>query len=307
MKKHRKVSQWLLALLLAVVLILPVQAADLADFPDFPRSTSVVDDAGMLSGSTEDWLDEANGTLQEKCEGATIAVLTVDNTGVLSTADYATEAFNTWGVGDRKEDNGVLLLLTRTSEKYPDGDYYAALGKGLDGTRLGSELSTVLQKKMEDPFADGDYDRAVKDTVTEMAEIIADEYGVDLYGNGHKKSHNGFFKSLLVIVVWLAILAVVISMFAGPGGHSRGGGFPFFIWGPPGGYYRRRGRYYDDRYPPNNRGGFGGFGGMGGGSSGGFGSGRGGSGGFGGGFGGGGSFGGMGGGGSFGGGAGRGG
>lgn len=290
--------------LAASLLVLPAQATNLADFPRLPKDTSVVDDADMLSRDTEQWLNEGNGTLQDKCKGATIAVLTVEDTGALTTEDYATQVFNDWGVGNKKENNGVLLLLTRTSAQYPDGDYYVSLGKGLDGTRLSSELSMLLQKKMEDSFAAGDYDAAVRKTVSAIAESIADEYGVSLTGSsvGHKKS--SWLKNLLVVLIWLAILGFVISMFAGHGGGSRGGGRPIFVWmGSRPGYYRRR---YTHR--PHGRGGFGDFGGMGGGSTGGFGSGRGGFGGGFGGFGGGssGGFGGMGGGGSFGGGAGRG-
>lgn len=310
--KVKKIFSVLLTLCLAASLLaLPAQASNLADFPRLPDDTSVVDDADMLSRDTEQWLNAGNGTLQDKCKGATIAVLTVEDTGALSTEDYATQVFNDWGVGSKKENNGVLILLTRTSTQYPDGDYYAVLGKGLDGTRLSSELSMLLQKKMEDDFAAGNYDAAVRSTVNAIADIIADEYGVSLNGNAapHRKSH--FWKNLLVALIWLAILGVVISMFVGPGsgnGGSRGGGRPIFVWmgGRPG-YYRRR---YPRRnyHPPYG----GDFGGMGGGSTGGFGSGRsGGFGGFGGssgGFGGGssGGFGGMGGGGSFGGGAGRG-
>lgn len=290
----KKVTAVFLAfLLLMALLVVPASASGLADFPNLPKSECVVDDANMLSADTENWLDDANGTLQEKCKGATIAVLTVQDTGALSTADYAAEAFNEWGVGNKKENNGVLLLLTKTSPQFADGDYYAALGKGLDGTRLSNELSMLLQKKMESNFAAGDYDAAVKDSVTAMAEIIAEEYGVDLYGNGAKPNKSPVLRTLLTVLVWLVILGFVLSMFTGPGsgnGGSRGSGTPFFVWmgGRPR-YYHHHGGHH-----PPHHGGFGGssggFGGGFGGSSGGFSGG----------------FGGMGGGGSFGGGAGRG-
>ena len=98
----KRVSALLLAVLLAaVLLVLPVGAAGLAEYPDLPKDTSVVDAAGMLSADMEQWIDEANGDLRRACEGATVAVLTVDNTGALTPQDYATEAFNLWGVGDK--------------------------------------------------------------------------------------------------------------------------------------------------------------------------------------------------------------
>ena len=304
-QKQKKFLAYFLALILtAALLVVPVSAEGLAEFPNFPKDECVVDAANMLSSDTENWLDGANGTLQEKCKGATIAVLTVQDTGALSTADYAAQAFNEWGVGNKKENNGVLVLLTKTSPQIADGDYYVALGKGLDGTRLSNELSMLLQKKMESNFGSGNYDTAVKDSVTAIAEIIADEYGVDLYGNGAKPHKSHVLRTVLTLLVWLLVLGAVLSMFSGPGsgdGGSRGGGMPFFVWmGSRPRSYRRHYPHYGGYHPPRN----GGFGGGFGGSSGGFG---GSSGGFGGGFGGGsGGFGGMGGGGSFGGGAGRG-
>ncbi len=294
MKKAESI--FLAFLLMLAVLVVPVSAEGLAEFPNLPKDESIVDAANMLSSDTENWLDEVNGTLQEKCKGATIAVLTVQDTGVLSTADYAAQAFNQWGVGNKKENNGVLVLLTKTSPQFADGDYYVALGKGLDGTRLSNELSMLLQKKMESNFGSGNYDTAVKDSVTAIAEIIADEYGVDLYGNSTKTHKSQVLRTVLTLLVWLLVLGAVLSMFSGPGGGnggSRGGGMPFFIWmGSRPRYYRRHDPHYGGYHPPHN----GGFGGGFGGSSGGFGGGFGGSGGFGG----------MGGGGSFGGGAGRG-
>lgn len=139
-------------LLLMAVLAVPVSAEGLAEFPDLPKNVCVVDDADMLSNETEQWLDSLNGTLQQECEGATIAVLTVQDIGVLSAADYATQAFNEWGVGDKNENNGVLVLMCRTSLRHSDGDYYVALGKGLDGTQLSSELKMMLNKKWKSPL-----------------------------------------------------------------------------------------------------------------------------------------------------------
>ena len=302
----------------AVVLLagaaVPAFAGGLAAFPELPKDQCVVDSAGMLSSDTETWLDTFNGTLQDQCKGAVIAVLTVQSTGALDIADYTAQAFNTWGVGDKTANNGVLLLLSRESPYYDNGDYYAAIGKGFGGTRVDTELSTILQNYMEDSFDAGNYDAAVQSAVNAIGQVIADQYGVSLNSSGQtgpqyqdRPAPFDWFGTLVTIVIWLAIIAFIISLFSGPrgGGYGGGGGTRnHFIWlgGFPGGYRRRY-------YPPHHHGGYGGprpphhggFGGMGGGSfGGGFGGSRGG---FGGGRGG---FGGMGGGGSFGGGAGRG-
>ena len=305
----KKLAAGLTALCLAILFCVTPAAAGLAELPKLPKDTSVVDAADMLSPETEKWINTGNGQLQKACEGATVAVLTVQDTGVLEKADYATDAINEWGVGDKDEGNGVLVLLMRTSPQYADGDYYVALGQGLQGTQLDSELSMILQQQMEDDFARGDYDAAVRKTVEAIANAIMQQYGVS-WEDAAEDDGSDMLSVIIFIAVWVGIIVLVIAMVksspggkGGPGNDSGGGsgGRPIFIFNSRPRYYRRYPRYY----PPRSGGFTGGFGGFGGssGSSGSFG----GSGGFSGGFGsGGGGFGGMGGGGSFGGGAGRG-
>ena len=76
----------------------------------------------------------------------------MDYTGSLSTEDYATEAFNTWGLGSSSKNNGVLILLVMQSQQYDDGDYYVTLGTGFRNTTLEKQASALAQT-MEDSFA----------------------------------------------------------------------------------------------------------------------------------------------------------
>ena len=55
------------------------------------------------------------------CSGAQIGVLTVDYTGNYSTEDYATQAFNAWGIGSASENNGVLILAGDGIAHYETG------------------------------------------------------------------------------------------------------------------------------------------------------------------------------------------
>lgn len=51
---------------------------------------------------------------------------TVDFTDGEDIADYAYDLFNKWGIGDKKANNGLLILLSIGAE-----DYYAEPGVGL--------------------------------------------------------------------------------------------------------------------------------------------------------------------------------
>lgn len=321
----RQLKRWGAALLTAALgaalLAVPAFAAGSIDLPDLPADVCVVDEADMLSSTTEQYLDSLNGALQTQCQGATLAVLTVPQIGNTTTEEYAIAAMETWGVGDANEQNGALLLLVGETAQYADGDYYLAYSKGFSGTDLAKQASTILSSGEKD-FAAGDYDTFVTDVADAAAQCIADQYGVTLGSTGTAGGGTvqpqpqpepdpgpSVFSLLGRFLLVLAVFLILFSLLIAPMGRSMGWGWgPFaWTWGPFGWWRPRGPRPPRPPRPPRNpprppRGG--GFGGMGGGGSFGGGFGRGG--GFGGGGFRGGGFGGMGGGGSFGGGAGRG-
>lgn len=266
----KRISALVLAVVLSAAVLCP--AAFAAKLPSLPKDQCVVDGAGVLSSSTVQTITELNAQLESSCSGAQIGVLTVEYTGNDSTEDYATQAFNAWGIGSSSNNNGVLILLVMESAQYADGDYYLTYGDGFRNTTLAKQSSAIAQT-MEDQFAAKNYDGAVTTCARNVANTIADIYGVSLSGST--------LTDILTLVVSVVLLIVIIRsmayVFASPCGWLWCFGGPR----PPRG--RRRGPHN----PPPPGGFYGGFGGMGGGSFGG-GAGRGGFGGgsFGGGFGG---------------------
>ena len=301
----RKLSALLLVFVVSMAALCPAFAAT-ASLPSLPSGQCVVDDANVLSSSTVQTITDLNAQLESSCSGAQIGVLTVDYTGNLTTEDYALQAFNTWDIGSSSENNGVLILLVMESQEYEDGDYYLTYGDGFRNTTLESQASALAQT-MEDDFVRQDYDDAVTTCAQNVAQTIADIYGVSLSGgNTNNGSYNepayddnssgglgdillGFITILFTVVLLLIIVSVVVYTFSGPLGGL------FWCFGGPWHRGPRPPRGRRNPPPPPPGGPYGGFGGgsFGGGS-------------FGGGSFGGGSFGGMGGGSSHGGGGGRG-
>ena len=299
----KKISALVLVWVVCLSALSPAYAAK-ADLPELPKNQCVVDEADVLNSSTEQTIIDLNNQLQANCKGATIGVLTVDYTGSCTTEEYALQAANAWGIGSSTGNNGVLILLVMETQQYADGDYYIATGDGFRNTTLEKQASAIAQT-MEDQFAAKDYDGAVTTCARNVANTIADIYGVSLSGSvgngstvqpGHQSSQSSGGSTLtdiLTLVVGVVLLIVIIRsmayVFASPCGWLWCFGGPRPPRGrrgphnppppPPGGFYG------GSRGPRPPRGG--GFGGMGGGSFGG-GAGRGGFGGgsFGGGFGG---------------------
>ena len=292
----RRTGLFLLACVLAAVLAVPVLAAGIPDAPD----AYVYDEAGVLSDSTEQYINLETAALDEAC-GGQIAVVAVEFTGAYSTADYAYELFNAWGIGDRNENNGLLLLLVTGAE-----DYYIMPGSGVTDIFSGGTLQTLMDDYLEADFAAGNYDAGVRKTFDRILEIYGEKYdltptsasdaGYSGYADAEDSLFSRFFRvigKILIVAILVVLVIVLIRFFAGGprggggGGYGGGGGGGFWNGLLLGSLLNRR-RYTYRPPPPHfggprpprpphvgRPGGFGGrpggFGGFGGGRTGGFG------------------------------------
>ena len=245
----KRVSALVLALVVGAAALCPAALAA-ASLPDLPKDECVVDDANILSDSTTQTIVDLNNQLQSSCNGAQIGVLTVDYTGNYSTEDYATQAFNAWGIGSASENNGVLILLVMESPIYEDGDYYVTYGDGFRNTTLESQASAIAQS-MENDFAAYDYDGAVTTCANNVASTIADIYGVSLSGNNGSYAQPddgpttfedvvlGIVILFMSLMVMLIIVLFVFRVFIAPIGHAAGWNWGPFAWGYMAGSARR--------------------------------------------------------------------
>ena len=228
----KRISALVLAVVVSAAVLCP--AAFAAQLPSLPKDQCVVDDANALNSQVTQTIEELNAKLETNCKGAQIGVLTVQYTGNLSTEDYATEAFNAWGIGNATNNNGVLILLVMESVQYADGDYYLTYGDGFRNTTLAKQASAIAQT-MESDFANRDYSDAVITCANNVADTIASIYGVNLdngsYENGGtvqpgyqggQSSGGSTLTDILTLVVSVVLLIVIIRsvayVFASPCG-----------------------------------------------------------------------------------------
>lgn len=250
----RRIAALLLVVTVGITALAPAASASNIQLPSLPKDQCVVDDAGVLSDSTTSELKTLNAQLSSSCDGAQIGVLTVDYTGSATTEDYATEAFNTWGIGSSGKNNGVLILLVMQSDQYADGDYYLTYGDGFRSTLLADQASSLVQT-MEDDFAAKKYDAAVLTCATNVANTIAEVYGVTLsggtiYSDGsdaqtthpsvepvppqkHYSIWESFIGGIFSMLAYIILFITVFFIFITPLGHSFG-----WFWGPFG-WFRR--------------------------------------------------------------------
>ncbi len=99
-----------------------------ADVPPIPALTARVTDlTATLSGDQRQHLEQQLAALEAK-SGAQLAVLLVPTTGDDSIEEYAVRTFEKWKLGQKKVDDGVLLLVAKN-----DRTLRIEVGYGLEG------------------------------------------------------------------------------------------------------------------------------------------------------------------------------
>ena len=258
--KHATKRLWAEAAALALTgaAALPALAAPKISVSD---TNAVADHADILSADTEDYINSVSTQLQEAC-GAQIGVYTLEDMIGNSTMEgVAYEVFNTWGLGDAEQDNGVLLLLA--PYEADGGDYYIMRGDGLESQLSYSTLNSILQDDLEPNWVKGDYDTGTQRAVSSIANRLCRIYGVSLSDSSANAGSVSYDRGGADLMQWILILFAVILVIVLITNLMRPGG-----WGAP--RRRRRGPIFfvmpprrprrPPPPPPPPRGGYGGFG-----------------------------------------------
>ncbi len=136
------------------LLLLPILASAYIS-PGAPHGF-VNDFAGMLSSQAKASLERELSAFEQET-GHELTVVTIATHGTDETIEtYATKLFEEWGIGKKKEDDGLLLLIARD-----DREMRIEVGYGLEGAVTDLESSHVIRDVLTPAFKAGDYDGGV--------------------------------------------------------------------------------------------------------------------------------------------------
>lgn len=134
--------------LFAVLALAPAAQAE----PKFPPLTGrVVDQAGILPPETEAELDGKLAALEQATTDQMV-VVTVPSLQDYEIEEYGYQLGRHWRIGQKGEDNGVLLLVAPNERKVR-----LEVGYGLEPILTDALSSVIIQQKILPRFRDGDY------------------------------------------------------------------------------------------------------------------------------------------------------
>lgn len=197
-------------LVLAVLLCAALPVQSFAAIPDAPtENIYVVDTANVIDGADREEMLALGAALDDASTAQVVAV-TVEFLDGMDAEEYAYQLFNTWGIGDEKEDNGVLLLLS-----VGDREYWVTLGKGIEKKLTVSRATQIVDDTALDSFADGDYSAGMRAAYDALCERVAEIYNVSLDADSAARSAQSGTETLVSEPQRAPVAA----------DESRGGGF----------------------------------------------------------------------------------
>lgn len=232
----------------------------------------VQDESGILTASQIAELSDYGERLKS-ATGAEFAVLIVPSTEGRHIEEFSLNKLREFGLGDKKENNGALLVMTTTPDESGKKHIRLEVGYGLEGALPDGKVGRMIDEVAMPYLKNGEPDKGIIEMYKVVYNEIAKEYGLE--GSelpiATYEGNNGDGGGLPIVpIIVIGFILIQIFFNSGRGGGSggsggsrgrRGGGMVFF----PGSFGGGSGS-------GGSGGGFGGFGG--GGSGGGGGAGR---------------------------------
>jgi len=221
-KKQRNFRKWRqgTAVLTAIFFLLGTSLSAL-DVP--PLRGRINDNAGLLSQASENEL-EAYLTELESVSGIQVALLTIPSLSGENLETYSLQVAEEWRLGDKKGDNGVLLLIA-----LDEREIRIEVGYGLESVLTDAKSGFIIRDFIVPEFRKGNYSGGIVAGIHTIGEVVSGNLTITDEQIENSKSNDGGGVPIFALV----FLAVFIVGFIGRRGrHRRRGVSPlgaFFV------------------------------------------------------------------------------
>ncbi|HHW03188.1 MAG TPA: TPM domain-containing protein [Thermoanaerobacterales bacterium] len=214
--------------------------------PPKPDTISYVYDfADLIDGSDEEEMKTIARAIDIKTK-AQIVVVTVNDLNGMALEDYSLKLFRGWGIGDRQENNGLLVLVNKENLLASrSGRIRIEVGYGLEGAINDAKAGRILDNYALPAFEQKQYSKGILDTFMALAGEVAKEYNLDM-SSGELSGLEEYSSQLdegipagviIALIIFLIIFFIIIAgsrkgkhfkgpfdgPFFGPGSFGGGG------------------------------------------------------------------------------------
>lgn len=151
---------------LAALLTFGCAAEASPELPALELTGRVVDAADVLSPECEARLTTRLAALEQET-GVQLAVATTPDLGGRTIEDYALALANSWGIGEARRDDGLLLLVAPNERKVR-----IEIGYGLEASVRNEEAAAIIQNAILPQFRRKAFDAGVEAGVAGLAREV---------------------------------------------------------------------------------------------------------------------------------------
>ena len=214
-----------------------------AEIPPKPKEqTSVYDGAKLLSGYEKNALEQKLINYADSTS-TQIVVATINTLNGEDIAFYAAQWAQKWGIGQAKEDNGILVLVAKDDRKL-----WITTGYGVEHLLTDALTKRIVTNIITPQFKQGDFYGGLDRGTSAIMQILNGEYQEDRDFNNNESDGIPIIFIILFFIILIIILsnrnkgrggrggrrrntvagslleAIILSK-AGRGGFGGGGGF----------------------------------------------------------------------------------
>lgn len=210
--KYLLVKSKLQFLLTALFLVATIALQAIPPQPNPPRLVN--DLANILTANQRQQLEEALVAFDDST-GTQIAVVTVSDLEGYDPSQFAFEIGNTWKVGQKGLDNGVVVLIKPKMGAQDRGHAFIATGYGLEGAIPDAVANRIVELEMIPEFKKDKYAVGIYKGVSTLMKLASGEFPASQYIKKNKP------KKAPVILPFLFIIIAVILMLVGRFNRAR--------------------------------------------------------------------------------------
>jgi len=230
----RRVVRGLPALAVALMLLLCLGGSLFAQAQNLPPKPDryITDQAGVVDASTLSAINDQLEQVEKETSNQIVVAIYPSLPPDAEIAQYATDAYNAWGVGQKGKDNGAILFVFVNDHKM-----FIATGRGLEGALPDAICKNIITQVIAPQFKQGNYSGGIQAGINAMIAATKGEYKGTGSTVDEQNNQNvniwvilGFFVVVIVIQVFSrrlprgSIVTGTYINWGGGGGFGGGGG-----------------------------------------------------------------------------------
>lgn len=184
--------------------------------PEVPKfQTSVYDYANLLQENEKQQLESKLVRYSDSTTTQIVAI-TIDELKGEDISQLATKWAHTWGIGQAKEDNGILILLSKNDRKI-----HIVNGYGIEDRMTAGITGEIIRNVIVPEFKAGSYYNGLDKGADAIFDVLKGKYKGERKGNKEDDGSAGVF----IIVLIFIVIIIILSSRNRRGGGGSGGRF----------------------------------------------------------------------------------